>query len=102
MWIDRHLPALRERPLYGFGLALLLPTGAIGLRLLMPDLPPFLPLYPAVLLSAFVGGRWPGMLAMVIGAIGAWYLFLGPVRGFTLTEWDAAALAGFLIVSSLI
>jgi PAS domain S-box-containing protein len=102
MWIDRHLPALRERPLYGFGLALLLTTGAVVLRLLLPDLPPFLTLYPAVLLSAFVGGRWPGMLAMVIGAIAAWYLFLGPQHGFALTSWDAAALVGFVMVSSLI
>jgi PAS domain S-box-containing protein len=102
MWIDRHLPALRERPLYGFGLALLLTVAAIGLRVALPDLPPFLTLYPAVLLSAFVGGRWPGMLAMVIGAIAAWYLFLDPSRSLTLTPWNAAALVGFVIVSSLI
>src|SRR5262245_48657188 len=102
MWIDRHLPALRERPLYGFGLSLLLTAGAICLRLLLPDLPPFLTLYPAVLLSAFVGGRWPGILAMLIGAIGAWYLFLAPARSFTLNSWDVAALVGFVTVSSLI
>jgi PAS domain S-box-containing protein len=102
MWIDRHLPALRERPLYGFGLALLLTVGAIALRLFLPDLPPFLTLYPAVLLSAFVGGRWPGMLAMVIGAVAAAYLFLGPAHGFALSSWDITALIGFVLVSSLI
>ena len=102
MWIDRHLPALRERPLYGFGLALLLTAGSIAVRLLVPELPPFLTLYPAVLFSAFVGGRWPGILAMLLATIAAWYLFLGPTRGFALYSWDVIALLGFVAVSSLI
>ena len=33
------------------------------LKLSMPGMQPFLTLYPAVLLSAFVGGRWAGIAA---------------------------------------
>jgi len=32
-------------------------VAAVGLRLLLPHLPPFLTFFPEVLLSAFVGGR---------------------------------------------
>ena len=47
-------------------------------------------------------GRWPGILAMLLATIAAWYLFLGPTRGFALYSWDVIALLGFVAVSSLI
>ena len=77
MWIERRLPRLRQHRVLGLISAAILVTAAIVLRVLLPHLPPFLTFFPAVLLSAFVGGRVPGLLALAATAVAAPF-FLAP------------------------
>ena len=42
------------------------------------SLPPFITLYPAVLLAASIGGGGPGIVATVLSALAADYWFLAP------------------------
>ena len=39
---------------------------------------------PAVFLSAWIGGRWLGMLALVVATLLVWYFFLPADRSFVL------------------
>lgn len=101
MWIDRRLPSLRQRPGYGFMAAAAFVVIAGGIRLAMPGMPPFLTLYPAVLLSAFVGGRRAGIAALIACTAFAAY-FIGTWEAAPRSvPWDIAAVIGFIIVSSL-
>jgi two-component sensor histidine kinase len=62
------------------------------------DQTPFLTFYPALMLSALVGGLLQGLLVLLLSATAAWYFFLGPTDSFDLTSSSAAALLGFLMV----
>jgi PAS domain S-box-containing protein len=101
VWIDRHLPSLRQRPGYGVIAAAAFVAVAAGLKLAMPGMQPFLTLYPAVLLSAFVGGRRIGIAALVI-CTGLAVYFLTTSHVEPSPYWDVAALIGFVIVCGLI
>lgn len=101
MWIDRHLPSLRQRPGYGLMAAAVFVAVAAGLKLAMPGMQPFLTLYPAVLLSAFVGGRWIGIAALLV-CTGLAIYFLTTSHVDPSPYWDIAALIGFIIVCGLI
>jgi PAS domain S-box-containing protein len=75
---------------------------AAVLKLAMPGMQPFLTLYPAVLLSAFVGGRTAGLAALA-ACIGLAIYFLatsgsGEAHGI----WAVAAVFGFMVVCGLI
>jgi hypothetical protein len=56
MWIERRLPRLRQQRALGLASAGVLVAAALVLLSLLPELPAFLTFFPAVLLSAFVGG----------------------------------------------
>ena len=59
-------------------LALIVTAGALAARFaLQPILPGavFITLYPAVLISAALGGLWAGLLSGAAGGLAAWYLF---------------------------
>jgi PAS domain S-box-containing protein len=53
------------RPLLRVSISALLVAAAIALQILLPTLPPFIALLPAVLLAAFIGGRWVGAGALL-------------------------------------
>jgi PAS domain S-box-containing protein len=55
----------------------------------------------AVILSTFVGGGCVGLLSVVLSTLSAWF-FLLPPYSFHLISGEAAALAAFLIVGSII
>lgn len=102
MWIDRRLPSLRQRPGYGFMAAAAFVAIAAGIRLAMPGMPPFLTLYPAVLLSAFVGGRQVGIAALIACTAFAVYFISTSAAAPQSLTWDITAVVGFVIVGSLI
>lgn len=52
---------------------------------------PFIIYFPTVVLCAWFGGLWPGLLATGLSAITAWYMFLPPQFSFTVTEPTAPA-----------
>jgi PAS domain S-box-containing protein len=60
----------------------------LGAGLITTDVAPFVTLFPAMLLAAVLGGAGPGMLALVLSAVSAWYFFLEPLRSL---EVDTAA-----------
>lgn len=101
MWIDRHLPSLRQRRGYGIVAAASFVAIAAGLKLAMPGMQPFLTLYPAVLLSAFVGGRQIGIAAFAV-CTGLAIYFLATSDVDPSPHWDIAAVIGFIIVCGLI
>lgn len=102
MWIDKHLPSFRRHPGYGLAAAGAFVVVAAGLKLLMPGMQPFLTLYPAVLLSAFVGGRKAGLAAFAACTALAIYFLTTSGAGEATGFWPVAAVIGFVIVCGLI
>jgi PAS domain S-box-containing protein len=68
----------------------------------MAGMQPFLTLYPAVLLSAFVGGRKAGLAAFVACTGLAIYFLTTAGPGESTGVWAVAAVIGFMVVSGLI
>ena len=70
-----------------YGVAVLAVGATIGLKLLLDPWithqSPFLLLAGAVVVGAWFGGLGPGLLATVLGALGADYFFLPPEGSFT-------------------
>lgn len=102
MWIDQHLPSFRRHPGYGYVAAAAFVLVAAGLKLAMPGMQPFLTLYPAVLLSAFVGGRKAGFAAFIACTGLAIYFLARSGSGDPTGVWAVAAVIGFMIVCGLI
>jgi PAS domain S-box-containing protein len=64
---------------------------------------PFLPFIPAIVLSAWAGGFWPGIVTTVLGAALANYLWLPPFYSLQIkTVADAVGLAFFGAVGALV
>src|SRR3712207_7126305 len=88
----------RHQPSLAYGLALLCIALAIVARLTLDTLAPgitgFATLFPAVLIATLAGGVGPGLLALALGGLAAWYLFL-PARGALagISAADAVSLA---------
>lgn len=102
MWIDRRLPSLRRHPAYGLLAATVFVVIAAFLKLIMPGMLPFLTLYPAVLLSAFFGGRKAGIAALIACTALAVYFLNTSGAGDASGIWAVAAIIGFTIVCGLI
>ena len=100
-WLDRF-PIARDRPVLAHGSALAIVAIAIGVRFLAaPALPPGYPyvtLFPAIIVSAFVFGLSPGILAAAVGGLAAWYWWIPPAQSFALDWTGAFALAFYLLV----
>jgi PAS domain S-box-containing protein len=68
-------------------------TQAVG-----PTALPFIFFFPAVAIAAWFGGLGPGTLAVALSIVAANWLFIEPVRGWSLpTPSDFAALTAFLV-----
>lgn len=100
VWLENRLPMLRRHPGYGITFSVALVAAVAMLGELLPDLPPFLPLYPVVLLSAFIGGRYGGILAWAACSLLGAYHF-SQAEGFP-GKWGYATIIGFSAVCALI
>ncbi|MCW2244762.1 two-component sensor histidine kinase [Azospirillum fermentarium] len=73
-----------------YGLAVALSGASLALRLavdeMMPPGFPYVTFFPAVILTAFVAGVGPGILAAVLCGLAAWYFFIPPVFVFTINR----------------
>jgi two-component system, sensor histidine kinase PdtaS len=82
------LSRVRHNPVQGQAIALAFVSIAFMLRLAVdPVLPPGYPyvvFFPAVLLTTFVAGLWPGVVAAVLSGLAAWYFFIPPLYSFHL------------------
>ncbi len=90
-------------PLLRYGVAVVCAALAIGARVVIAIMWgldfTYLTAYPAVLLSAWVGGFGPGLLTTVLYALYAVYRWLAPVGTFNLAGLgDQIALGGFLFM----
>src|SRR5437879_10064839 len=97
--MDRH-----SRELTGYGVAVAAVALALVIKVLFSGLGadhPFVLLPAAVIVSAWYGGRGPGLLAAGLAAIGADILFLPPA-GIGVLSDDLFALVALLAEASLI
>ncbi|ESR22698.1 sensor histidine kinase [Lutibaculum baratangense] len=73
-----------------------------GLRYwLDSDLPsgfPYLTFFPAVILTAFFAGLWPGIVTGVACGFASWYLFIPPHLSFALNGGAALALGFYVAI----
>jgi len=83
-----------------YGLAVGFAVAAIGLRGVLTSIwgydLPFLTFFPAVMMSAWLGGFWPGAVTTVFSAAGANYFWIAPFGTFGILRLgDALALVIF-------
>ena len=90
-----------------YAIALLVTAAGLLLRVALDPVwhaqPPFITLFPAVMVSGWLGGLGPGLLTTFLAALGAAYLWLPPLRSLSITgpgEW--LGLAVFISVGAVI
>ncbi|WP_267397686.1 MULTISPECIES: DUF4118 domain-containing protein [unclassified Sphingomonas] len=100
-----RLPLLIERQPLAYGLVLLVAGVAWAARMAFdPVLPsgfPYITFFPAVILSSFLFGRGPGVMAGVVCGLLSWYFFIPPRYSFALDRGTAIALAFYTFVISV-
>jgi two-component sensor histidine kinase len=100
-----RLPLAADRPLLGYGAAAALAALCIFLRLeieyLLPPGFPYVTLFPAVIFSAFLFGRGPGIFAAIICGIAAWYLFIPPTFAFKFDFRTIFSMLFYIMVVSI-
>ncbi|MFC3711298.1 sensor histidine kinase [Sphingoaurantiacus capsulatus] len=62
---------------------------------------PYLTFFPAIILTAFLAGTWPGILCAALSGLSAWYWFIPPFRSFEVTHNTAIALGFFLFICAV-
>lgn len=94
--------ALRRKGATAYAAAVAIVLVAIGGRLAFADVLlgyPFLTIFPAIVLSTFIGGLGPGLLTMVVGGFGAWAIFMPGNPGQAgSAPTDAIALAFYVVL----
>ena len=96
-----------RQPIMAYGAALACVALALALRAALksvnPNIVPFATLYPALMAAALLGGFGPGMVALLIGVLGAWW-FLLPSPGPLLppSSSQAANLAILTVTGGLL
>jgi PAS domain S-box-containing protein len=100
-WFEGKLPAFRRSPVIGAFVSAGLVIAAVGIKLLLPTIPTLTILFPAVLVSAWVGGaRFAIPTLLVCGIVGAY--FLGKPLPVQTTTWQSVTIVVFLLVGGLI
>src|SRR5579884_1013547 len=73
------------------------------LRPVLGDAVPHMIFFPAVMIAAYFGGFWPGLLATILSALAANYFFDGPVRPIHVAGVnDVPALVLFVLVGTIL
>jgi two-component system sensor histidine kinase/response regulator len=101
---------MRERPrarLVAYGIAVAAPAVFLLLRWplwpILSDAVPHMTFFPAVMLAAYCGGFWPGLLATILSAAAANYFLTGQLRALHVTNAnDVAAVILFLLTGTMI
>src|SRR4029077_19090111 len=93
--------------LAAYSIALLATTGALLIRWplqpVLGDAVPHMTFLPAVMIAAYFGGLWPGLLATILSAVAANLLLPGHLSSLQLaTVKDVSALVLFLLVGVVI
>jgi two-component sensor histidine kinase len=97
--------ATRSRsPAFCWSFALAAFLAAVVVRAALHDaLPglPFVTFFPAVIVTTFLCGLWPGIATAIVSCLAAWYLFLPPLRSFALEPSGALALGFYVFIVSV-
>lgn len=93
-----------RRPAWRWSFALLAFLVSFGLRYALEGtLPagfPYLTFFPAVILTTFFAGLWPGVATAAACGLAAWYFFIAPVNSFALSGASGVALAFYAFITS--
>lgn len=101
MWINQGLRVLRRYPVMSGLASSVIVAAAVVTKLLLPHLPPLITLFPAVVLCAFIGGRWAGRIALGICTLAAaYFLYNQPTENPQ--AWLMVSLLAFTFVGALI
>ncbi len=102
MNVLERLPLGRGQPLLTYGAATLICCVALGIRTLaqpvMPAGYPYVSFFPAVILSTFLFGVGPGILAGLLCGLFSWYFFIPPFHAFKMNGGIAFALGFYSLV----
>ena len=96
-----HGPLARPVPLFRYAVAVVAASVATALKVALAAyvVPTYILAYPAVMLTAVVGGMGPGVLATILSAAMAWYWLLPPDGGFHLPSvQEATGLTLFVVM----
>ncbi|MFY3743983.1 ATP-binding protein [Anaeromyxobacter sp. Red801] len=96
-------PTLRPGPAYALAAGLAVAGAALaaaGADHL--ERAPFLPVVPAVVLAAWLGGVGPGVLAAALSAVLVNLAVIGPTAGWRLGDRELSATAAFVALSALL
>ena len=69
---------------------------------LVHDRIPFTTYYPAIVVATLLGGFWLGILASILSAIIAWWMFMSPTLGLALDAAQLTSLITFIFVCFLL
>ena len=97
-WSSMQMVAVTQR----YGIALACVVTALSLSLLLQRLfpYPFLFLFfAAVMASAWFGGTWPGLFAVLLSTLAVDYYFVPPFHSFAINATDTAYFASFILCS---
>jgi PAS domain S-box-containing protein len=101
------MPDTRRARLVAYTVAVLATTVSLlvrwPLRPVLEDAVPHMTFFPAVMIAAYVGGFWPGLLATLLSAVAANYFLIEQLRSDPATRVnDVAALILFVLVGTII
>jgi PAS domain S-box-containing protein len=99
--LSRRTTGLSPVSRYGFAVAV--SAAAILIRLALDPLwglkLPYITLFPAIMLSAWIGGLWPGVVATLLTAVAAEYFWIEPAGSWTVR--DPSEIAGLALFAAM-
>src|ERR1700758_4920591 len=95
--------AIPRARLLAYSVAVLAPAASLLVRWplwpVLGDAVPHMTFFPAVMIAAYLGGFWPGLLATLLSAAAANYFLTRQLSSFQVTSVnDVAALILFVLV----
>ena len=102
--VSRKLLRLHSSPWRWAGAAVAFGVALVVRLVLHENLPPgypFLTFFPAVILTAFIGGLWPGLAVAIASLIASWYFFIPPFYSLELNGASTLALGFFASISAV-
>jgi PAS domain S-box-containing protein len=96
----------RSSPFLRYGVAVIAVALALGLKLFIDPLivqeTPFLLVFAAIMVSAWLGGLGPGLLATALAALITDYFFLHPLQTFSVLSLEGLPLVVFVLEGVLV
>ena len=94
---------LERRAVLRYGLAVLSVAVAVLLTHPLADVMDTVPLfYASVIISSWYGGRWPGLLSVLLATLAVDYYFIVPFNKLNLTVADLPHLGAFAVLALIV